>query len=61
MKNGKCDLNKLHVCAYCLAAIESREGKQRTLEVNVEYDIDDNENVVCDWCGEYDDILYEIG
>ena len=55
------DKKKLHVCRRCLMAIESHEGKQRTLEIDVELDLDDYENVTCDWCDEYADILYEIG
>ncbi len=55
------DKEKLHVCKKCLMAIESHEGKQRTLEIDVELELDDTENVVCDWCSDYSNILYEIG
>lgn len=56
------DRNKLHVCPQCLMAIESHEGRQRTLEFDVELDLDDeNHEIVCDWCEEWSTILYEIG
>ena len=55
------DKDKLHVCKKCLVAIESHEGKQRTLEVDVELNLEDSTNIVCDWCGDYATILYEIG
>lgn len=46
----------MKVCPYCLQAIESRGIRKRTL---LHY-IDDDDEIVCDWCGEWDDQLYEI-
>lgn len=47
----------LRVCAHCLAAIESREGRQAVREIY----IDEDEPQTCEWCeSETDDILYEF-
>ena len=62
MDNFEFDREKLHVCPHCLEAIESHEGSQRTLKINVEWDLnDDDHEIVCDWCEEWSEILYEIG
>ncbi len=61
MKEVTLNRDRLYVCRNCLMAIESHEGKQRVLEIDVELDLDDSENVVCDWCGDYSPTLYEIG
>ena len=48
----------MKVCDRCLAAIESREGKQLTVPL---YKDEDSEDFVCDWCGEdMYDTLHEI-
>lgn len=51
--------NNLKVCEHCLAAIESREGKQVTRTHYI--DSDDLEGSKCEWC-EQDgfDTLYEL-
>ena len=44
------------VCKYCLAAIESHEGRQWKKEI--EYDderINDDGQCFCEWCEEYED------
>ena len=46
----------LWVCEHCLMAIESHEGDQATLRPY----IDEDEEVLCDWCGEPSDVLYEL-
>ena len=47
------------VCDHCLAAIESREGNQATLEHGV--DSTDAVESRCDWCKEVGfDTLYEL-
>lgn len=51
----------LRVCWRCKLAIESHEGRQIWREIPIE----DDENPVCDWCGESADeggfdTLYEI-
>ena len=51
--------NNLKVCEHCLAAIESREGKQVTRTHYI--DSDDLEDSKCEWCEEEGfDILYEL-
>lgn len=50
--------NNLKVCAHCLAAIESREGKQVT---RTHYIDEDDTEAKCEWCEETEiDILYEL-
>lgn len=49
-------MKTLKVCQYCLEAITSRGENQHTIT----HYIDDDEDIVCDWCGEWDDALYEI-
>lgn len=44
---------KLWVCERCLRAIESREGALETCE-------HEENQLPCDWCGEEEDILYEL-
>ena len=46
----------LWVCEHCLMAIESHEGAQATLR----HYIDEDEEVLCDWCEEPSDVLYEL-
>lgn len=51
---------KLTVCARCLMAIESHEGRQTTRTIYLD---DEDTETTCDWCGdtaEYFDTLYEI-
>ena len=56
------DRNKLHVCERCLMGIECHEGRQRTLKIYPEWDLeDDDHEIVCDWCEEWSEVLYEIG
>lgn len=54
----------LWVCPHCLMAIESREGKQKTLrhDIELEYDEEDFEEVSkCDWCEDNEfTTLYEL-
>ena len=51
--------NYLRVCECCLEAIESREGRQRSLLIYV--DEDNKRESRCDWCEEHGfDVLYEI-
>ena len=47
----------MKVCRYCLEAIESHEGRQAAKTI---YGIDEEDDIVCEWCGEYDDTLYQI-
>lgn len=50
-------MNNLRVCSKCLAAIESREGKQMTKVIIV----DDDEECKCEWCEDDTcDTLYEF-
>ena len=49
-KDGKIVRKTMWVCEHCLAAIESHEGNQATL--NHYIDEDDEEESKCDWCGE---------
>lgn len=50
---------KMRVCDHCLAAIESREGKQATLTHYI--DCDDLAGSYCDWCERAGfDTLYEL-
>ena len=46
----------LWVCDRCLMAIESHEGNQAMLK----HYIDEDEEVLCDWCEEPSDVLYEL-
>ena len=46
----------LWVCSHCLMAIECKEGKQASFE----HHIDEDDDHVCDWCGESADTLYEL-
>ena len=57
------DRNKLHVCRNCLAAIEAHEGRQRVLAIDIKLDLDveNQEEITCEWCGDFDPVLYEIG
>lgn len=54
----------LWVCPHCLAAIESREGRQAILRHDIELEFDENELdevSKCDWCENNDFItLYEL-
>jgi hypothetical protein len=53
------DEDNLKVCEHCLAAIESREGKQVTRTHYI--DCDDLEGSKCEWCEEEGfDVLYEL-
>lgn len=68
---------RLCVCEHCLWAIESREGNQRSLRLNVQTCYDDETgdyagdfvedsngfvHTLCDWCGEpICGATYEIG
>ena len=55
----KVDENNLKVCEHCLAAIESREGRQVTRTHYI--DSDDLEGSKCEWCEEEGfDVLYEL-
>ena len=52
------------VCSHCLAAIESREGRQVTLRHDIDLECDEEdfeEQSKCDWC-EQDGFstLYEL-
>ena len=50
----------MKVCEHCLMAIESREGKQITRTIDVDY-ADDETELKCDWCGETEiDRLFEL-
>lgn len=61
----------LRVCEHCLEAIESHEGRQRVLPLDISWDIDDDDKhidedgeefVFCDWCEEPTyTTIYEIG
>lgn len=52
-------MENLKVCAHCLMAIESREGRQATYLHYV--DADDPEESKCDWCEESGfNELYEL-
>ena len=58
-KDGRLVRKTMWVCSHCLMAIESHEGKQATIEHYV--DEDDEEEPMCDWCGETGfDTLYEL-
>ena len=53
----------LWVCPHCLAAIESREGRQATLchDIELEFDEKDfDEMSKCDWCEDSFNTLYEL-
>ena len=51
--------NNLKVCEHCLAAIESREGRQVTRTHYI--DSDDLEGSKCEWCeNEGFNVLYEL-
>lgn len=53
-------MEKLKVCDRCLAAIESREGKQATKTIYIDDDAPETEST-CSWCEESGfDILHEI-
>ena len=55
-------MKNLWVCPHCLAAIESREGKQATVRHDIELEFDDIDKMSkCDWC-EQDGFstLYEL-
>ena len=55
-------LENLRVCRRCLAAIESREGRQCVSLIDIEMtcEPEEQESVVCDWCGDWNPTLYEI-
>ena len=44
----------MKVCRYCLEAIESHEGEQAAKTI---YGIEEDDEILCEWCGEYDDIF----
>lgn len=51
----------LKVCRHCLDAIISREGRQNVVNTYTNYDWDeDAEPLICDWCEDETDELYEI-
>lgn len=51
----------LKVCRHCLDAIISREGRQNVVNTYTHYDWDeDAEPLICDWCEDETDELYEI-
>ena len=50
----------LCVCDYCLAGIESHEGRQVVYNVITEFDIEPDEKLVCDWCEAETTELYQI-
>ena len=51
----------LKVCKHCLDAIISREGRQNVVNTYTNYDWDeDAEPLICDWCEDETDELYEI-
>ena len=54
--------NKLKLCPHCLAALQSREGRQcfLTVDVELDYDPEEQESIVCDWCEDWYPTLYEI-
>lgn len=55
-------MKNLWVCPHCLAAIESREGKQATVCHDIELEFEDiDKSSKCDWC-EQDGFstLYEL-
>ena len=59
MTKQETEHKNLWVCERCLMAIESREGKQTTLE----HYVDENDDVEskCEWCEECSfDTLYEL-
>lgn len=53
-------MENLKVCRFCLMAIESHEGQLPKLIHYIDEPEDDEEPVVCDWCGEFFDELYEL-
>ena len=50
-------MENFKVCRYCLEAIQSRGYKNAT---ETHYIDDDDTETVCDWCKQWDDVLYEI-
>ncbi len=55
-------MDNLKVCWHCLLAIESREGTQATIPLNID---PEDPDIRCDWCKETADeagfdVLYEI-
>lgn len=56
--NNELRPDNLRVCAHCLMAIESREGRQATYAHY--YDDLDDDPFICDWCDEEADVLYEL-
>ena len=50
----------LCVCEYCLEAIESHEGRQVVYDEISEFDIEPEDKLICDWCEEEADRLYQI-
>lgn len=50
----------LCVCDWCLAGIDSHEGRQTVYNVISDLDIEPDETLVCDWCGSEATELYQI-
>lgn len=54
----------LWVCPHCLEAIQSREGKQKTIRHDIELECDEEdfeEASKCDWCEDNGFVsLYEL-
>lgn len=50
----------LCVCEHCLQGIESHEGRQVIYNEISEFDIEPEDRLICDWCEEESDILYQI-
>lgn len=50
----------LCVCDWCLAGIESHEGKQVVYNVISDLDIEPDEKLICDWCESEATELYQI-
>lgn len=50
-------MRNLKVCPYCYEAITSRGIKCRKMIIYID---DDELDIVCDWCDEWSDILYDI-
>ena len=55
-------MKNLWVCPHCLAAIESREGKQTTVRHDIGLEFEDiDKTSKCDWCEQEGfSTLYEL-
>ena len=49
--------NNLRVCIKCLYCIECHEGKQAVMPFYIDVDEPD---IICEWCGEWANTLYEL-